>query len=60
MVLIALTQDHTAEPAQGTFRSAAGGVANLFTMSHYPIDAICQVCQQPIRAESFLRAFQHR
>jgi hypothetical protein len=50
---------HPAEPAPGPFLTAGGGQADLFDLSHYPVRAVCRVCQQPIRAESFLRAFEH-
>jgi hypothetical protein len=50
---------HTAEPAPGTFLAAVGGNADLFDVSHYPVRAQCRICREPIRAESFLRAFEH-
>jgi hypothetical protein len=28
-------------------------------VSDYPVRAVCRVCQEPIRAETFLRAFEH-
>ena len=50
---------HTAEPAPGTFLAALGGDADLFDLTHYPVSAQCRICREPIRAESFLRAFEH-
>ncbi len=50
---------HTAEPAPGTLLTEAGGHADLFDVSHYPVQAVCRICQQPISAETFLRAFEH-
>jgi hypothetical protein len=50
---------HTAEPAPGTLLAAVGGDADLFDVSHYPVRAQCRICRKPIRAESFLRAFEH-
>jgi hypothetical protein len=50
---------HTAEPAPGTFLTAVGGEADLFDVDHYPVLAECRICRQPIRAESFMRAFEH-
>jgi hypothetical protein len=50
---------HPAEPAPGLLLTAGGGDADLFDLSHYPVRAVCRVCQQPIRAESFLNAFEH-
>ena len=50
---------HPIEPDPGTFLAAGGGDADLFDVSHYPVQALCRVCQEPIRAETFLRAFEH-
>lgn len=50
---------HQAEPAPGSFRAATGGDADLFDPEHYPVRAVCQVCGKPIKAETFLRPFQH-
>ena len=50
---------HPADPAPGTFLSAVGGDADLFNVTHYPVQAECRICREPIRAESFLRAFEH-
>lgn len=50
---------HKAEPVPGSFQAAAGGKADLFDLSHYPVRAVCRVCQEPIEAETFLRAFRH-
>ncbi|MGD0701872.1 MAG: hypothetical protein ABSA02_18555 [Trebonia sp.] len=52
-------QAHPAEPAPGTLLTAGGGDADLFEVSHYPVQAVCRVCQEPISAETFLRAFEH-
>jgi hypothetical protein len=52
-------QVHPAEPAPGTLLTAGGGDADLFDVSHYPVRAVCRICQQPISAETFLRAFKH-
>ena len=56
----ATTRAHTAEPAPGSFRAAAGGEADLFNVNHYPVQAICRICHEPIQAEAFLRAFTHK
>ena len=50
---------HPAEPAAGSVCTADGREADLFTLEHYPIDAICRVCRGPIRARSFLLPFEH-
>lgn len=50
---------HMPEPAVGTFRTSDGRQADLFNAGHYPVDAVCRVCSEPIRAESFLRPFAH-
>jgi hypothetical protein len=52
-------QAHTAEPAPGTLLTARGGDADLFEVSHYPVQAVCRICQRPISAQTFLRAFEH-
>jgi hypothetical protein len=50
---------HAAEPEAGSFRTADGREADLFAPGHYPIDAVCQICQGPIRARSFVLPFEH-
>jgi hypothetical protein len=57
--MIARDRTHTAEPVPGSFRAALGGDADLFDLNHYPVHAVCQVCREPIKAETFLRAFRH-
>jgi hypothetical protein len=52
-------EPHAAEPAPGSFRAATGGDADLFDLDHYPVHATCRLCDEPILAETFLRAFQH-
>ena len=53
------TGSHAAEPAPGSFRAAGGGDADLFDLDHYPVHATCRLCDEPIVAEAFLRAFRH-
>ncbi len=53
------TRPHTAEPAPGSCRAVTGGDADLFNLDHYPVHATCRLCNEPIKAESFLRAFRH-
>jgi hypothetical protein len=48
-----------AEPKAGSFRTADGRKADLFTLEHYPIYAACQVCGAAIRAASFVLPFEH-
>jgi len=55
----AFTRKHAAEPAPDSFRAATGGDADLFNLNHYPVHATCRVCNEPIRADTFLRAFRH-
>jgi hypothetical protein len=50
---------HPAEPKAGSFRAATGGDADLFNVEHYPVRATCRLCEGPIRADAFLRAFRH-
>jgi hypothetical protein len=54
-----LTGSHSAEPAPGSFQAATGEDADLFDLNHYPVHAMCRHCDEPIRAEAFLRAFRH-
>jgi len=53
---------HAPEPEPGSFRAGSGdgGDADLFNLNHYPVHAVCRVCNEPIRAEAFLHAFRHR
>jgi hypothetical protein len=55
-----LIRAHAAEPTPNSFRAATGGDADLFNLDHYPVQATCRICQEPIQAETFLRAFKHR
>jgi len=57
--LLPRPREHTAEPAPGTLLTSVGGDADLFDLNHYPVRAQCRTCREPIRAESFLRAFEH-
>lgn len=50
---------HSPEPAVGTIRTSDGRQADVFDISHYPVQAVCRVCSEPIRAGSFLRPFAH-
>jgi hypothetical protein len=50
---------HPAEPKAGSFLAATGGDADLFNVEHYPVRATCRLCDGPIRADAFLRAFRH-
>ena len=52
---------HAPEPEPGSFRAVTGDGddADLFNLNHYPVHAVCRVCNEPIRAEAFLRAFKH-
>ena len=53
------SRTHPAEPKPGSFRAATGGDADLFNVEHYPVRATCRLCDEPIRADAFLRAFRH-
>jgi hypothetical protein len=50
---------HSAEPRAGSFRTADGRKADLFTLEHYPVYAVCQLCECTIRARSFTLPFEH-
>jgi hypothetical protein len=53
---------HAAEPTPGSFRAVTGDgdEADLFNLNHYPVHAVCRVCNKPIRAETFMLAFRHK
>ena len=55
----AVADVHSPEPEPGTLRAQDGQRADLFNVRHYPITAVCRVCEQPIRADSFFRPFTH-
>ena len=57
--MIARNGTHTADPVPGSFRAVTGGDADRFDLNHYPVQAVCRVCREPIKAETFLRAFRH-
>jgi hypothetical protein len=50
---------HAAEPEEGSLRTADGREADLFTLGHYPVDAVCRACRGMIRARSFMLPFEH-
>jgi hypothetical protein len=50
---------HAAQPKAGSLRTGDGREADLFTLEDYPIDAVCRVCRRAIRAQSFMRPFEH-
>jgi hypothetical protein len=50
---------HPAEPKPGSFRATTGEDADLFNLEHYPVRATCRLCDEPIKAVAFLRAFRH-
>lgn len=50
---------HSPEPAVGSIRTSDGQRADLFNARHYPVQATCRVCREPIQADSFLRPFRH-
>jgi hypothetical protein len=53
----AFNTGHEIIPEPGTARRLRDGQpADLTRPSHYPVEAICTVCSQPIRCERWLRA----
>lgn len=50
---------HDPEPRMGSLLSQDGRRADLFNMRHYPVQASCRTCGEPIEAESFFRPFAH-
>jgi hypothetical protein len=58
---LAAKRMHAPEPQPGSFRAVTGDghAADLFNLNHYPVHAVCRVCNEPIQAETFLLAFTH-
>jgi hypothetical protein len=54
-----LACSHSPEPKAGTVRTGDGGRADLFNFRHYPVRALCRLCGESIKAESFFRPFEH-
>ncbi len=53
-------EDHQATPAEGTCYTAVGSLpARLCCPGDYPVDALCAVCHQPVRAGRFRDPFRH-
>lgn len=55
----ALDYSHVPEPRPGTILSSGGQKADLFNLQHYPVQAVCRICEEPIQADSFFRPFRH-
>lgn len=55
-----LAARHEITPARGSARQLDGTPADLTRPSHYPVEALCLVCGQPIRCERwFLSGWEH-
>lgn len=50
---------HEPEPEPGSVLTGDGRHADLFNLRHYPVRALCRLCGEPIKAQSFLRPFKH-
>jgi hypothetical protein len=51
---------HDITPVKGSARQLDGNSANLTRPSHYPVEALCLECGQPIRCERwFLGGWVH-
>jgi hypothetical protein len=55
----ALNCSHIPEPKAGSILTSDGRKADLFNVRHYPVRAVCRVCDEPIKADSFFRPFAH-
>jgi hypothetical protein len=56
-VMHVVTNGHDITPKPGSARRVRDGEpADLTKPSHYPVEAICIVCGQPIRTERWLLA----
>jgi hypothetical protein len=47
------------EPKEGSVLTGDGRRADLFDFRHYPVRALCRLCGESIRAESFFQPFEH-
>lgn len=54
-----LARPHEPEPKPGSVLSGDGRRADLFNHQHYPVRALCRLCGEPIKADSFFRPFAH-
>jgi hypothetical protein len=50
---------HLPEPKAGSILTGDGRRADLFNFRHYPVRAVCRLCGESIRAESFFQPFEH-
>jgi hypothetical protein len=54
------TTSHGIIPVKGSARQLDGTRADLTRPSHYPVEAVCLECGQPIRCERwFLGGWEH-
>lgn len=51
MELAASTTDHEITPLRASARRLGGAHADLMNPAHYPVEALCVQCGQPIRCE---------
>lgn len=54
-----LARPHEPEPEPGSVLTRDGQSADLFNHQHYPVRALCRLCGEPIKADSFFRPFAH-
>jgi hypothetical protein len=53
-VVAGVANDHEIIPEPGTARRVRDGEpADLTVPTHYPVEAVCQVCGQPIRIQRY-------
>lgn len=51
--------DHAASPAEGTMFREGSLPADPRYADHYPVDAMCSGCGQPVRAPRYGEPFRH-
>ena len=54
-----LVCSHWPEPKAGSILTGDGQRADLFNIRHYPVRALCRLCGESIKAESFFQPFEH-
>jgi hypothetical protein len=51
--------DHEIEPVPDSFYQSAGQPADISRHSHYPVEAVCRECSQPIVALKYMAEWEH-
>ena len=52
--MASLVSNHAITPLYGSARQLGGAHANLMNPRHYPVEALCVECGQPVRCERYV------